>query len=142
MLMKRKEIEKAILALANEVNKFQSSQLLEKLPQDFATRQYISGVINDLVAKGVLSMAGSKRFTYYALPSKADALVDKETRTLQNIDLKEHLIYEELTSKSALIKKLNENANSILDFAFSEMLNNAIEHSGSDRIKIELYRDG
>jgi anti-sigma regulatory factor (Ser/Thr protein kinase) len=40
------------------------------------------------------------------------------------------------------MKKLNENASSILNYAFSEMLNNAIEHSNSDRIKIELYRDG
>lgn len=140
--MKREEIEEAILKLANATDKFQSSQVLDRLPDNFATRQYISGVISDLVSKGVLSVAGSKRFTFYALPSKAGALIDKETRTLQNIDLKEHLIYEELTSKSALMKKLNENANSILDFAFSEMLNNAIEHSASERIKIELYRDG
>jgi anti-sigma regulatory factor (Ser/Thr protein kinase) len=98
-------------------------------------------VLNDLVSKDKLSVAGSRRFTYYSLPSKSDSLIDKETRTLQNIDLKEHLIYEEITSKSALAKRLNENASSILDFAFSEMLNNAIEHSQSDRIKIELYRD-
>jgi anti-sigma regulatory factor (Ser/Thr protein kinase) len=140
--MKREEIEKAIISIANEVDKFQSSQVLEKLPDEFATRQYISGVLNDMVAKGALAVAGSTRFTYYSLPSKAGSLIDKETRTLHNMELKEHLIYEEITSKSALMKKLNENASSILNFAFSEMLNNAIEHPQSDRIKIELYRDG
>jgi anti-sigma regulatory factor (Ser/Thr protein kinase) len=139
--MKREEIEKIILKIADETDKFQSSLVIDKLPKNFATRQYISGILNDLVSRNILSAAGSTRFTYYSLPSKADSLIDKETRTLQNVDLKEHLIYEELTSRSALMKKLNENASSILNFAFSEMLNNAIEHSQSDRIRIELYRD-
>lgn len=139
--MKKDYIRKAILELAARTKKFQVSQVIDQLEEGFVSRQYVSGILNELVAEKTLSVAGSKRFTFYALPSRADALIDKETRTLNNIDLKEHLVYEELTSKAALMRRLNENASSILDFAFSEMLNNAIEHSQSDRIKIELYRD-
>ena len=140
--MKRDQIKKVILELAEKVDKFQLSQVLELLEQNYTSRQYISGILSELVSRGTLSVAGSKRFTYYALPAKADTLIDKESRMLANKGLKEHLVYEEITSKSALMKRLNENASSILNFAFSEMLNNAIEHSRSDRIKVELYRDG
>ena len=140
--MKRQEIEKVILQLAEKVDKFQVSQILEKLNKKFASRQYISGILSDLVTKGTLVVAGSKRFTFYSLPSKADTLIDKETRTLLNKGLTDHLVYEEITSKAALAKRLNDSTSSIVNFAFTEMLNNAIEHSQSDRIKLELYRDG
>lgn len=140
--MKREAIEQAILRLAERVDKFQVAQVLDQLEEDFASRQYISGVLNDLVTKGLLSTAGSKRFTYYSLPGKADSLIDKETRRLRNQSLTDHLVYEEIMSKAALAKRLNESTRSIVNFAFTEMLNNAIEHSGSEYITIELYRDG
>lgn len=140
--MKRKQIEQAILALANSADKFQVSDILEQLEQGFASRQYISGILNDLVTKEVLIVAGSKRFTFYSLPSKADSLIDKETRILRNENITDHEVYDELISKAALARKLNENTSSIVNFGFTEMLNNAIEHSGSERIKVELYRDG
>ena len=140
--MKREQIEYTIRAVAQDADKFQASDVLKKLPAQFATRQYISTILNDLVGRKVLAVSGSKRFTYYSLPSKADNLIDKETRMLRNNALEEHLVYEDLMSRAALMQKLNDNAVSIVDFAFSEMLNNAIDHSKSERIKIELYRDG
>ena len=140
--MKRQEIEKVILRLAKSLDKIQVSQVLAQLDPKFASRQYVSGILSDLVTRGELVVAGSKRFTFYSLPSKADTLIDKETRILQNNGLSDHLVYEELASKAVLAKKLNDNTSSIVNFAFTEMLNNAIEHSHSDRIKVELYRDG
>jgi anti-sigma regulatory factor (Ser/Thr protein kinase)/predicted transcriptional regulator len=140
--MKRQEIEKVVIQLAEKVDKFQVSQVLDKLDKEFASRQYISGILSDLVTKGALVVAGSKRFTFYSAPSKAGMLIDKETRTLLNKGLTDHLVYEEITSKSVLAKRFNDTTSSIVNFAFTEMLNNAIEHSRSDRIKIEFYRDG
>lgn len=140
--MKRDRIEKTILTLADKVDKFQVSQVLESLEEDFTSRQYISGILNDLVSRNILVTAGSKRFTFYSLPSKADTLVDKETRILRNENLTDHEVYDELISKAALARKLNENTSSIVNFGFTEMLNNAIEHSKSEQIKVELYRDG
>jgi len=107
-----------------------------------ASRVYVSNILRDLVAEGGLVSSGSKRYTFYALPANADALIDKETRTLKNHDLKEHLVYEDLFGRAEAAKRLNDSAASIINFAFSEMLNNAIEHSESKTIKVELYRDG
>jgi len=140
--MKRDQIIKIVLQLAEQEDKFQVSNVLEGLSEGYASRQYVSGVLSDLVARGSLVVAGSKRFTFYALPSKADALIDKETRVLNNKNLTDHEVYDELISKAALVKRLNDNTSSIVNFGFTEMLNNAIEHSTSEQIKVELYRDG
>ncbi|HEX4775047.1 MAG TPA: DUF4325 domain-containing protein [Candidatus Saccharimonadales bacterium] len=140
--MKRDQIIKIVLQLAAQEDKFQVSNVLEALGEGYASRQHVSGVLNDLVTRGSLVVAGSKRFTFYALPSKADKLIDKETRVLTNKNLTDHEVYEGLISKVALAKRLNENTGSIVNFGFTEMLNNAIEHSESKQIKVKLYRDG
>jgi anti-sigma regulatory factor (Ser/Thr protein kinase) len=140
--MKRDQIIKIVVLLAAQEDKFQLSNVLEALGKGFASRQHVSSVLNDLVTRGSLVVAGSKRFTFYALPSKADKLIDKETRVLTNKNLTDHEVYDELISKAALAKRLNENTGGIVNFGFTEMLNNAIEHSESEQIKVELYREG
>lgn len=140
--MKREHIIKVINELAREVDKFQLSNVIEKLGVEFASRQHVSSILNELVSRQELLVAGSKRFTYYALPSNADKLIDKETRLLKNDNLTDHEVYDEIISKAALAKRLNENTGSIVNFGFTEMLNNAIEHSRSEQIRVELFRDG
>jgi anti-sigma regulatory factor (Ser/Thr protein kinase) len=140
--MKRDQIIKVVIQLAEQADKLQVSDVLAALSKDYASRQYVSGVLNDLVTRGSLVVAGSKRFTFYALPFKADKLIDKETRVLNNKNLTDHEVYDELISKAALVRRLNDNTSSIVNFGFTEMLNNAIEHSKSEKIKVELYRDG
>lgn len=138
--MKKQQIIEAADIVSKKLKRFQAGDVLA-IVDGIASRQYVSRVLSEMAAGGVLSSSGSKRYTYYALPANADFLIDKETRTLQNRNLKEHLVYEELFSKAEVARRLNDNASSIIDFAFSEMLNNAIEHSGSEQIKVELYRD-
>lgn len=140
--MKRNQIIKIALQLAEQKDKFQVSDVLERLNKSYASRQYVSGILSDLATRGSIVVAGSKRFTFYALPAKADKLIDKETRILNNENLTDHEVYDELMSKAALVKRLNDNTSSIVNFGFTEMLNNAIEHSESKQIKVELFRDG
>lgn len=75
VIMKRDEIIKIVLQLAAQEDKFQVSNILEILAKGYASRQHISGILTDLVLKGSLVVAGSKRFTFYALPSNADKLM-------------------------------------------------------------------
>ena len=138
--MKKRQIIEATEIVSKKLRRFQAGDVLA-VADGIASRQYVSRVLSELAAGGVLASSGTKRYTYYALPANADFLIDKETRTLQNKNLKEHLVYEELFSKAEVARRLNDNASSIIDFAFSEMLNNAIEHSESEQIKVELYRD-
>ena len=138
--MNKQQLIETILRIAASKDKFQVSALIS-LGKVTVSRQYVSIVLKELVTSGQLVTSGSKRYTYYALPQNSDALIDKETRTLVNEGLKEHVVFEEFIAKAAIAHKLNENASSIINFAFSEMLNNAIEHSSSEKIRIELFRE-
>lgn len=138
--MKKPFIIEQIKATSQQLDRFQAGDVLARL-NNSASRVYVSSILSDMVAGGELVSTGSRRYTFYSLPSKADLLIGKETRTLKNHGLKEHLVYEDLFGKAEAAKKLNDNASSIVNFAFSEMLNNAIEHSKSEKIKVELYRD-
>ena len=138
--MKKEQIVKHIKAVSLRKRRFQAGDVLS-LIEGTVSRQYVSNLLSEMVARGELASSGSKRYTFYALPANADLLIDKETRVLINHDLKEHLVYEDLFGKAEAAKRLNDNAASIINFAFSEMLNNAIEHSRSEKIKVTLYRE-
>jgi len=105
------------------------------------SRQYASMVVSSLVQEGKLLRVGATRHAYYVLPELAKGpgmFPSKIFRRLKNKNLAEHEILPELESQYPPIAQLPENVKSILVYAFSEMLNNAIEHSGSKDIEIEL----
>lgn len=57
---------------------------------------------------------------------------------LKNEGLEEDKIMHEIKVETPIINSLKDNIQSIFDYAFSEMLNNAIEHSTSEKIEIEV----
>jgi anti-sigma regulatory factor (Ser/Thr protein kinase) len=59
---------------------------------------------------------------------------------LRNTGIKEHEVFDDLRRQAPFIDGLPENVFSILTYGFSEMLNNAIEHSGSGHIEVEITR--
>jgi len=56
-------------------------------------------------------------------------------------NLEEHRVFNDLKEKAPFIGELKENISNILFYAFTEMLNNAIEHSRSQYIAISIRRD-
>ncbi|MDP2655037.1 MAG: DUF4325 domain-containing protein [bacterium] len=105
------------------------------------SRQYAVILVNDLVSNGKLIKVGSTNKAYYLLPefaSEAGAFPEKISKRLKNTNLQEHEIYEDIQNQYPPVKQFPENVRSILNYAFSEMLNNAIEHSKSKYIEIEV----
>lgn len=106
------------------------------------TRQYASTLISDLVSEGRLVKAGSTRSARYALPEYAkrnpQAFPAVFSRAYRNEGLEEHLILEEIEAEFLPYRKLPENVRSIFTYAFSEMFNNAIEHSESEEIRMSV----
>lgn len=109
------------------------------------SRQYASRLIGELVAKKQLLKIGSTKKSFYIIPEAASKhphfLYTTYTRSLKNEQLEEHLVLEDVKNKLQILNQLPENVRSIFEYAFSEMLNNAIEHSNSPRIKIEVSVD-
>ena len=108
------------------------------------SRQYASRLLKILVNAGEVIKVGSTRSARYALPQFADTLGVAQTkqRLTNSSDLKEHEVLESFLVGFPAFKAAPEHVQSILRYAFSEMLNNAIEHSRSKAIEIELIDTG
>ncbi len=129
------DIQQQILAFAAKHDKFRTSDIVRGLAHT-KSRQYVSGVLSTMVKSGNLVRAGTGEFIYYALAEKASTLFTSIKRQLKNTHLNEDRVYQELESHSPIIKSLSENISSILFYAFTEMLNNAIDHSNSKTVTV------
>ncbi len=106
------------------------------------SRQYANSLIGELVADRKLVKIGSTRNTFYVTPEYADKhqglFPMKFVKTFKNVSLEEHRVLLQIERAFPPLVRLPENIKSIFTFAFSEMLNNAIEHSGSKTVQIEI----
>lgn len=104
------------------------------------TRQAVNAHLRTLIGEGKVIKTGSTRAARYF---PADAALDAQriswSLDLNNID--ESDIYERLSIHLNL-SKLSLNVESIVHYAFTEMLNNAIDHSMSGKGKVEACLDG
>jgi len=106
------------------------------------SRQYVHQVISDLIAhKEVVKIGGTRNAFYVSkdyIAQNPDILPSVFKKTYRNQNLEEHKVLMEIEESFPKTADLPENIKSIFTFAFSEMFNNAIEHSKSKTIKIEV----
>ncbi len=132
-------IEK-IIEIARNKGKINTSEIASKFN---VSRQYANSLIFKLVTERKLLKFGSTRKAFYVLPEFAsehsEIFPTKISKTYTNKSLEEHKVLDEIEKKFTLILKQKENIRDIFTYAFSEMLNNAIEHSKSKKIDVEAY---
>ncbi|OGZ05831.1 MAG: hypothetical protein A2845_03435 [Candidatus Lloydbacteria bacterium RIFCSPHIGHO2_01_FULL_49_22] len=132
-----------ILKIGKAKGKIYTSQLAASFG---VSRQYASALIGALVLDQQLIKIGSTRSAFYVLPDYArkhpEIFPLSYAKTFRNIGLEEHKILSDVESGFSALKRLPENVRSIFTFAFSEMLNNAIEHSRSKMVHIEVSLRG
>ena len=128
-----------ILKLAKEKGKLHSKDLVGQFK---VSRQYANLLISGLIADAKLIKLGSTRKAFYVLPEYAKAhqeIFPKQyARIFKNTGLEEHRVLSQIEETFPILKTLPENVRSIFTYAFSEMFNNAIEHSKSARIGVEV----
>lgn len=134
------DITNLILKIASEKGKIKTSDVMKEL-KNTKSRQYISSVIKIMVNKKLLLKGGSTAGSFYILPQNDHLLGDEITVKIRRENLEEHKVFNDLKERAPFIDKLKENILSILFYAFTEMLNNAIEHSHSKYIKISIRKD-
>lgn len=103
--------------------------------------QALSVHLRDLIATGVIVKTGSTRGARYYAPDKAPP----ETTFRRRLDLaglEEAEIYEHAAVLLNLKTKLKPNLETTVHYAFTEMLNNAIDHSESKTCLVELKLSG
>jgi anti-sigma regulatory factor (Ser/Thr protein kinase) len=107
------------------------------------SRQAAHQHLRELVKSKALLKIGKTRGSYYILFSEKEAkkirAKDKIYKAkLKNEKLQEDYVYDKIAHKIPSLKKMRRNTQDIVRYAFTEMLNNAIEHSGSQYIDIAL----
>lgn len=106
------------------------------------SRQYASQLLNLLVQQGRVVKIGTTRNARYTLPELANKLVVRRVKLrLENAGIKEHEVLENFVALFPAFRRAPENVQSIIRYGFSEMLNNAIEHSKSKSVIVEMSED-
>ena len=128
-----------ILKIADQKGKVFTRDLVKQFK---VSRQYVNSLISELVADQKLIKLGSTRKAFYVSLQYAkkhkEVLPTRYKKAFSNSSLEEHKVLDQIEQSFPLIKDLSENIRSIFTYAFSEMLNNAIEHSNSVRIGIAV----
>ncbi len=101
------------------------------------TRQALSRQVRPLIASGDVVKAGSTRAARYYAADKAPR-ARRVSLALDLRDADEGRAYDAVAARLSLEARLRPNVASIVRYAFTEMLNNAIEHSGADTADIKL----
>ncbi|MFC1511199.1 STAS-like domain-containing protein [Candidatus Margulisiibacteriota bacterium] len=132
-----------ILKIAAQKGKVFTRDLVKQFD---VSRQYASSLVADLVTDEKLIKLGSTRKAFYVSPEYAkdhpEIFPPRYQAAFDNSDLEEHRVLDQIEQAFPRLKDLPENIKSIFDYAFSEMLNNAIEHSTSVRIGVEVAIQG
>jgi hypothetical protein len=128
-----------ILQTTREKEELRSKDIADQFS---VSRQYVNSLISELVSSGKLVKIGSTRKTFYVTPEYADLHKEifplRYIKSFKNKGVEEHRVFSKILDSFLMIKNLPENVRSIFAFTFSEMLNNAIEHSKSPRINLEV----
>ncbi|MBI2463217.1 MAG: DUF4325 domain-containing protein [Candidatus Spechtbacteria bacterium] len=131
--------EEQILQMAEERGRLYSRDLVEQFK---VSRQYIILLVSKLVMENKLIKLGSTKKAFYVTNEYAKAHQEIfpliYAKSFKNKGLEEHIVLDQIEQTFPTLKNLPENVRSIFTYAFSEMLNNAIEHSKSIRIGIEV----
>jgi anti-sigma regulatory factor (Ser/Thr protein kinase) len=130
--MTRKE---EILKLVRDKKQIKTSEIASLFK---VSRQFIHSILSELVREQQIVKVGSTRSAFYVPIGYAQTISRKVKLRLQNKELKEHEILESINDRLSTLSNLKENVRGIFDYAFLEMLNNAIEHSRSQNIEIEI----
>lgn len=106
------------------------------------SRQRAHQILSSLVAEGVLEKIGKTRGAFYvsmggamAYPEHAD---QHYALTFERKDASEDRILQKIEKEFSALRKLPENITRIFRFAFLELLNNALEHSASNNVRVVL----
>ncbi len=111
------------------------------------SRAYINRFFAKLKNENKIALVGKANRAKYVLAIKKFLTKTKKEslgfkRTFQNINLTEDAVLDIIRRETGIFDNLSKNIVDILEYAFTEMLNNAIEHSSSKKIEVMMEKRG
>jgi len=109
------------------------------------SRAYVNRFFKELREENKIVLVGKANKARYVLANSQSVIKAKrETltfhRVLVNKSISEDFILGEIKRKTGIFLGLRKNVSRIIDYAFTEMLNNAIEHSKSEKIEVFIEK--
>jgi len=106
-----------------------------KLAREFGvSRQVAHGYVQSLVNEGVVRASGKTRARIYELVTLNEA-----ERVFDRSGLEEDVVWREVAKEA--LSDLPTNVRDIWHYAMTEMINNAIDHSGSEKVWVGFRRN-
>jgi len=133
--MGKRLTEKDFLA---EVEKSGSIATVEVAKRHNVSRQYAWEIAVRLLDAGKIKRMGGGPTARYVLPGTPNPRAHSVKLRLENSGLEEDVVYSDIEQRLPGLQRVSENVRSILRYAFTEMMNNAIEHSKSKFIQVEV----
>lgn len=134
-----KDISAVILNYANKKHIFKISDIVKITGY---SQPYIHKIITKLIENGLLIRSGKGKNTIYIRPGyNLIKKPDKIKFRLINNGLSETDILEDINRRTAIFNSSGKKVQSIVDYAFAEMMNNAIEHSNGKNITIDAEKE-
>jgi anti-sigma regulatory factor (Ser/Thr protein kinase) len=136
-------IKQLILDIITKNGEIQSSEIVKKTG---FTRAYINRFFNQLKEEGKIVLIGKANRAKYTLANRNMInTIQKDIAsiniTITNENIAEDVILDDIKKETGIFTGTPPNIANIISYSFSEMLNNAIEHSESKKIKIEMKKD-
>ena len=131
------DIRKLILKKLRATGQVTSAELVKATG---FSRAYINRFLKQLTGEGKISLVGKANLAKYVSPKSKKSKPASLHKILKNYALNEDLVLDEIKNTTSLFENLSGNAASALSYAFTEMLNNAIEHSGSKTLKLKIAK--
>ena len=136
------EIKNLILRRLKEKREIKISDIVDETS---FSRIYIHRFFYELQKEGKITKVGTSKGAKYVISTSRNIIQAKKSITkidlpLKNKDLKEDVVEDKIREITGIFFDLPKNVRGIVDFAFLEMLNNAIEHSQSKNIRVVMFR--
>lgn len=134
-----KDTKDQLITTVSRLKKASVTDVVKNLSQK-RSRQWVSTLLNKLVEEGRLVSSKKGKFVYFVLPERLDLIGKRIEKEIANKNINEDLVFNELNTEISFLKDLREEVHNIFQYSFTEMLNNAIEHSQSKTINVLIEK--
>lgn len=108
------------------------------------SRTYVNRFFQQLRDEGKIALVGKANRAHYVRATReaeAKAKLLSISLHLKNENLVEDETFDKVRNETGIIAGAPENVSNIIQYAFTEMLNNAIEHSRSQEINVTMKQE-
>ncbi|HLC69624.1 MAG TPA: DUF4325 domain-containing protein [Patescibacteria group bacterium] len=136
------DIKELIIEKIKQKGSVESKEIVS---QTGLSRGYVNRFFQALRIEGKIALLGSTNQARYVLANKESWGKEKEKVNVFNRSFtvgnqSEENVLQEVKQNSGVVLGLKDNVRNIIEYAFLEMVNNAIEHSGGSNFKVSFSR--